>query len=80
MGRNLAVSLSLSPIKFIYYFSSTDLLTVTVIEYSAKNWTPCPHPQVFNFGGIFNNKELLFYERTKEIITSIDLLDFDIEE
>lgn len=25
MGRNLAVSLSLSPIKFIYYFSSTDL-------------------------------------------------------
>ena len=27
-----------------------------------------------------HNKELLFYERTKEIITSIDLLDFDIEE
>ena len=27
-----------------------------------------------------HNKELLFYERTKAIITSIDLLDFDIEE
>ena len=27
-----------------------------------------------------HNKELLFYERTKKIITSIDLLDFEIEE
>lgn len=27
-----------------------------------------------------HNKELLFYERTKEIITSIDLLDFNIED
>lgn len=61
-------------------FEDGQELLILVTELTISNY--CAH-FISRYGCkeyFAHNKELLFYERQKEIITSIDLLDLDIEE